>query len=149
MRHFQVITDIAAPPDRVWEVMRDVERWPEWTPSIERITRLEEGALSEGSRVVIKQPKFPPAEWTVTALAPMQGFTWVSAAPGFRATGRHAIDGVDGGSRVTLSLDYQGVLGGVLGALTQGITQRYIALEASGLKARSEDPTYHRASVRR
>lgn len=146
MRHFQVTTDIAAPPGRVWEVMRDVERWSEWTPSIERITRVGGAPFSEGSRVVIKQPKFPPAEWTVTALASGQGFTWVSASPGVRATARHAIDAAVGGSRVTLSLDFEGMLGGLLGALTRGITERYVALEAAGLKARSEDPTYRHAA---
>lgn len=146
MRHFEVSTDISAPPDRVWEVMRDVERWAEWTPSIERITRVGGAPFAQGSRVVIKQPKFPPAEWTVTTLAPGKGFTWVSASPGFRATARHAIDGMNGGSRVTLSLDFQGVLGGVLGTLTRGITERYVAFEAAGLKARSEDPTYRRSA---
>lgn len=146
MRHFQVTVDISAPPERVWDVMRDVERWAEWTPSIERITRVGDAPLAEGSRVVIRQPRFPPAEWTVTTLTPGKGFAWESRGPGFRVTGRHLINAVDGGSRVSLSLDYQGLLGGVLGALTRGVTERYVALEAAGLKARSEDPTYRHAA---
>ena len=37
MTHFSVTVDIPAPPDRVWAVIADVERWPEWTPTVTRI----------------------------------------------------------------------------------------------------------------
>jgi hypothetical protein len=45
-------------------------------------------------------------------------------------------------SRATLSLHLHGVLGGILGSLTKGITERYLAFEAKGLKARSENPAF-------
>ena len=138
MRKFSITIDIAAPADRVWEVMSDVERWPEWTASVTSVTRLTAGPFAIGTRVKIKQPKFPPAFWKVIQLEPGRSFTWESTAPGFRAVGQHSVQPISTGSRATLILDYQGLFGGLMGAMTAGITQRYVTLEANGLKARSE-----------
>jgi len=38
--------DIAAPPGGVWAVIADVERWPEWTPTVTRLQRLDRGQRS-------------------------------------------------------------------------------------------------------
>jgi uncharacterized protein YndB with AHSA1/START domain len=152
MRIFTITTDVAAPAERVWQVMSDVERWHEWTPSVTSVRRLDRGRpLGVGSRAVIRQPKFPPALWRVSALDPGHSFTWVSAAPGFRAVGKHSVEPTGAGaSRATLALHYHGLLGGLFGRLTRDVTARYIALEARGLKARSEDPAYrHDAAPRR
>ena len=51
---------------------------------------------------------------------------------------------VPGGSRVTLSIQYSGPIGNLLGRLIGGINRRYIALEADGLKRRAEGQV-HRA----
>jgi len=88
MRKFSITIDIAAPAERVWQVMSDTDRWHEWTPSVTSVKRLGGGAFVVGSRVVIRQPRFPPALWKLTAI------------------------------------------------------ERYLAFEASGLKARSENPSY-------
>ena len=77
MRTFNVSTDIAAPAERVWEVMIDTNRWHEWTPSITSVKRLSDAPIAVGSRVLIRQPKIPPASWTVTAIEPGASFTWV------------------------------------------------------------------------
>ena len=138
MRHFGVSIDIAAPTERVWLVMSDVERWHEWTPSVTSIRRLDNGPFAVGSRALIRQPKFPPALWKITAIEPGKSFTWLNAAPGIRVIARHVVEPIASGSRATLSLEMQGALGGLLGRLTKAITERYLDLEARGLKTRSE-----------
>lgn len=136
-RDFSVSIDIDAPPGRVAAVMIDVERWHEWTASITKIERLDPGPLRVGSRARVWQPRFPPALWTVTAMDE-HGFTWVSAGVGFRVTGHHRVEPHGRGSRATLSLTHEGLVGRLIARLTAGITRRYIALEAQGLKARAE-----------
>ena len=91
-----------------------------------------------GSRALIRQPRFPPAAWTVTAIDPGRSFTWKSGGPGLRVFGHHSVVPIPGGTQAKLALRYEGVLGALMGRLTQGITNRYLGLEAAGLKARSE-----------
>lgn len=143
MTRFDREVEIAAPPARVWDVMRDVERWHEWTPSVTGIRRLDRGAFRIGSRVLIRQPKFPPALWTCTELDPGRAFAWVSVLPGLlRVTGRHGVEAAPGGAHAWVTLELAGVLSGVMARLTRDITDRYLDFEAAGLKARSERPDF-------
>ncbi|WP_035940694.1 SRPBCC family protein [Knoellia aerolata] len=132
--------DIEAAPDRVWDVMSDVERWPEWTETVTAVTRLDAEPLGLGSRVRVEQPKLPPTEYVVTEFDPGRGFTWVATGLGVRTTARHTIAArPEGGSRVVLAVEQAGPVGKVMGRLFfTGLTDRYLATEAAGLKARSE-----------
>jgi carbon monoxide dehydrogenase subunit G len=138
----QFITfDVDAPADRVVEVMKDIDRWPEWTPTVKRVTRFDAGEFRVGSRVMISQPKFPPAVWKATRIEPL-GFTWVSSAPGMRVVANHYVEPLGPNSRVTLSLEFHGLVGPWFGRLTRGINQRYLELEAKGLAARAVNPLF-------
>lgn len=139
---YRISIDINAPAARVYEVMTDIDRWHEWTPSIGDIKRLDGAGFALGQRVRIRQPKLPAAMWTVSAIDPGRRFEWVNRAPGLRVTGHHSVEPTNSGSRATLALSYDGVLGGLLAKLTEGITKRYIEMEARGLKARAENPAY-------
>lgn len=129
---------IAAPPARVWAVMSDIERWHEWTPTIRSVQRTNAGPFRIGARARVHQPKLPPADWIVTGLDDGRRFTWESRAPGIRVVARHVVEPSADGSRVTLSIQYHGLVGDLFGRLTAGINRRYIALEADGLKRRAE-----------
>jgi uncharacterized protein YndB with AHSA1/START domain len=135
---FEISVDIAAPPQRVWQVMTDVERWPEWTASVTSVRRLDSGGLRVGSRARIKQPKFLPAIWQVTQLDSGRSFAWNMRSPGVRATGIHQVKPTSNGSRATLAVVYDGVLAPVVATLLGGVTNRFLALEAAGLRKRSE-----------
>ena len=131
--------DIAAPPQRVWEVWSNVEYWPDWTPTVTSVRRLDDGPLRLGSRAKVRQPRLPETEYLVTELTPGRSFTWVAAGPGVLTTARHEVEPLpDGGTRVRLSVSQAGWLGSVIGRFYRGLTRRYLANEANGLKARCE-----------
>ena len=139
MRNFQKTVDIAAPSERVWKVMIDVERWPEWTKSMETIRRLDGGPFAIGSSAWISQPKLRPGVWTVTQLEAGRSFTWSASGPGFRVFGSHVVEPTESGSRVTLSIRFEGLLGGIVGRLLRKLNVEYMDMEAAGLKRRSEE----------
>jgi len=136
---YLISVDIDAPPDVVWPVMSDGERWHEWTASVTSVKRLDKGPLRIGSRALIRQPRFPPAVWTVTTLEPGRRFVWKSGMPGMWVYGDHAVETIPTGTRATLRLTYEGALARLMGRMTRGITNRYLEMEASGLKRRSEE----------
>ena len=134
-----VTVEIAAPADRVWAVLTDVERWPEWTETVTSVKRLDGGPLRPGSRAKIDQPKIPETEYVVTELDSGRSFTWAATGPGVTTTARHDVEALpDGSSRVTLAVEQGGWLGSVMGRFYRGLTDRYLANEAAGLKARCE-----------
>lgn len=138
-----MITDssvrIAAPPSLVWDVFSDVERWPEWTASITRLVAVDGPGLAVGKRFEIKQPRMPKLVWQVTEVQPGASWTWVQRSPGGSTSARHdVVAETDGHTLVRQQLDQRGPLGALVGRLMQGMTKRYLELEAQGLKATSE-----------
>ena len=138
MRNFSTSVNVIATPAHVWEILTNVERWAEWTPSVRRIERLDAAPLRVGSGVRIEQPKLRPATWTVTEWQPEVAFTWVSRSPGLVAVAKHTIEHAAEGSRVTLTVQFDGLIAPVVGLLTGSLTSKYLGLEAAGLKARCE-----------
>ena len=126
---------IHAPASRVWQTLIDVERWPEWTPSVRKIERLDPTPLGLGGRVRIEQPKLAPAVWTVTDWRPEAAFTWVSRRPGIVVTAVHAIDVTTASAcDATLTVCFEGLLAPLVRLLSGRLTQHYMGLEAAGLK---------------
>ena len=73
--------EIDASAGVVWDVFVDVERWPEWTASVERIVALDGPAIEVGNRFEIKQPRMPTLVWEVTEVRPGVSWTWRQRYP--------------------------------------------------------------------
>jgi uncharacterized membrane protein len=49
-----ILVDV--PVERLWAISTDIERWPEWTPTVTSIRRVGDAPFGLGSAVVIEQP---------------------------------------------------------------------------------------------
>ena len=139
MRQFSISAAVKAPAEKVWAVLLDIDRWPEWNPAITNIQRLDTGPFTVGSRAHIRQPKLRPAVWQVTELDQRtRSFTWITRNPGVQVTGGHRVEEDGDGSKVTLSIQFSGLLAPLVFGLTGALTRRYVTSEVKGLKDRSE-----------
>lgn len=141
IHQFKTEIDIAATPGRVWDVMRDVERWPEWTASISKMTLLDPQPLAIGKRVRVLQPELPPAVWKFTVIEPDKGFEWVTGNFILRMVAAHWIEPTASGVKVFLTIDVSGWLAGYVAKQYGDLTRQYMGIEARGLKASSEAST--------
>jgi carbon monoxide dehydrogenase subunit G len=133
MRH-QVTTTVDAPPDEVWHAIRDVEKWSEWTPTVDEIRLHGDDELRLGSVATVRQPKQPAREWTVTELVEGRSFTWTTRGPGLRFAADHTVTTTDSGATVELTFEVTGPLA-PLAKLLAGKSIRWaVDTEAASLK---------------
>ena len=117
----------AGPPERLWALASDVDRWAERLPTVDSVRELGRTGAGVGSRYEVRQPGMPRAVWEITAWQE-RSFTWVSRAPGIRSTAVHTVSQDGTGSRLELSLEWDGVLAPVvrrlLGARSTDMVER-------------------------
>jgi uncharacterized protein YndB with AHSA1/START domain len=135
---YEYVVKIAAPPGKVWSTLIDVEHWPQWTESMIRVQRLDDGPLSVGRTARVHQPKMRPMVWTVTELAPEQSFTWATATAGLRLVAGHDLTPETGGVSALLSLQVTGWLAPLVTLFIGPRIRRYLQMEAEGLKRHTE-----------
>jgi uncharacterized membrane protein len=134
---FSVAINIDASPEKVFAVLCDVERWPEWTPTMTSVQRLDQGPFAVGSSAQIRQPKLRAMVWKVTEFA-AQNFTWVTSAPGLRMKAGHVVAGQGTVSRVELSFEISGFMGPLISRLYGGLIEEYVTTESRKLKQHVE-----------
>lgn len=131
----------------VWDVFADVERWPDWTPSVTSIVVLDGPGIEVGKRFEIKQPRLPKVVWEVTDVEPGVSWTWRTRAPGNTTfASHHLTPQEDERTLVQQRIDQRGPIGVAVGGLLRRLTKRYLDLEAKGLKQRSEQQRRNVAS---
>jgi hypothetical protein len=118
--------------------MKDVERWPEWTPSMSKVELQQPGDVQVGSKVRITQPKLPAAVWTVTKVEPNRYLEWRSTAPILTSTGEHRIEPEGGGVRLILAIEQTGLLVPILKLFYRSTIKQYLDMESKGFKTRAE-----------
>ena len=129
---------IDATPDKVFAVLCDVERWPEWTSTMISVRRLDTGPLTVGSTAQVRQPKLRAAVWQVTELDANRNFTWTTRSPGLRMKAGHLVEPHGTGSRVALSFEMSGLIAPLVSRLYGSLIDEYVVTESLGLKKRTE-----------
>ncbi len=144
MKDFRIAVEIHAPPERVWPVLLDVAHWPEWTPTVTSVQRLDPGPLAVGSRTRLVQPKLEPVVWKVAELDDLAHiFTWAFRGIGIAVTARHQVEWFKNGSFATLSIKYSGLIGRIMARQLRELNWEYLTAEADGLKRRCELQEHH------
>lgn len=135
-------TEIPAPNNLVWRVWTDVERWPQWMESMDHVDLAESGGAIEGeplklgSRVWIAQPRMAAATYEVTELTPFRSWTWIAHNHGTTITATHELTPVGtAATRIDAAVEITGPIGAIAGRLVRKRSQRYLELEAEGLRA--------------
>lgn len=131
---------IAAPPERVWAVVVDGERWPERIPAVDVVERLDTGPLIVGARTRLQQPRLPTAVWTVTELAEGSSHTWKSSSPGVTVSAAHVVEPHPDGSRLSLAVTVTDPLSRIGWLMTPPLTTHYVEKEAASIKRAAETP---------
>ena len=139
MREFLREVLIEADAPRIWDVMARMDEWPQRISSFRSIVALDSAPVGVGSRFRVEQPRLPPSVMTVTAWGPGRGFAWASTTPLLWAVGEHWIASRGNTSVVTLRLRFDGLLSPLAGSLMRSLVERYMALEAAGLKSWAEE----------
>lgn len=141
MRSLHAVIEIDAPAERVWQVVSDFARYPEWNPFIVRAA----GVPRVGQRldVTIVAPGLKPASFRPRVLDLEAGrlIRWKGEfkLPGL-FDGRHAliVDPLDDGrSRFTTHEDVSGILLPFLGKV-MAASQQGFELMARAVKERAE-----------
>jgi uncharacterized membrane protein len=137
--HFETSIEIDAPQQRVWDVLSDLEAWPQRIETVDIVELLTPAPTSEGSRVRLKQPKLPEGTWDITAWDAPSYFEWTQKTGGITSEAGHRVEALGvGRARLTLTLDMRGFLIPVIALFYKGLTNRYMNLEAEGMKRAAE-----------
>ncbi len=132
---------IEAPPERVWELMVEVEGWPRFAPHFRSIERKDEGPFAHGSKARVTPRGSIGAIWTVTEYEAGRSFTWeanLHMLPGAHLAASHVSEPENGGTRLALRLTSSGPLAALLAPVLGVIFRRPLRQVAEGLKALCE-----------
>jgi uncharacterized membrane protein len=136
---FEKSVEINAPQQRVWDVLSDLEGWPQRIETVDVVEVLTPPPVSKGGRVRLKQPKLPEGTWDVTTWHAPSYFEWTQKTGGNTSIAGHRVEALDEDrARLTLTLEMRGFLIPVIALFYKGLVNRYMNLEAEGMKRAAE-----------
>ena len=78
-KSFQATAQIAASAKSIWAILTDIDRWPEWNTTIDKIA----GSISSGGRVTVHAKASPGRAFPlqVTEFDPPRRMVWTGGMP--------------------------------------------------------------------
>ena len=137
--HFEKSVEIDASLQRAWDVLSDLEAWPRRIETVDVVEVLTPPPIRKGSRVRLKQPKLPEGTWVITAWDALSYFEWAQKTGGTTSVAGHRVEALgEGRAWLTLTLEMRGFLIPIIALFYKGLTNRYMNLEAEGMKRAAE-----------
>jgi len=137
MAYREASLETSAPPERVWQVWSDVNRWPEWNPDM-KASHID-GPLKLGATGNIDTRSGGKHDVVVTQFEQGRSFELESTAlPGTRMGIRAAIAPSGSGSRITQGFEPRGLLAPIVGPMMGGAILKTFNSVLNGLKTRVE-----------
>jgi uncharacterized protein YndB with AHSA1/START domain len=126
-------TEIAAPPERVFARLVDVERWPEWNHEVKTVKL--EGGLQVGS---VFRWKAGPGTITSTfqAVEPPSHVAWTGKTLSLKAVHIWTLEPTETGTRVRTAESFEGAAARLLRRVFQSMLQTELE---KGLQALKDD----------
>jgi uncharacterized protein YndB with AHSA1/START domain len=140
MPSFSHTVALAQSPEAVFPWLLEPERVPRWTANLENYEPLDDGPLRAGSRLretlVISGSRFD-VELEVTRYEPPHGAESRYSTNGVELQNTYALAAIDGGTRLTQSLDAKGTSFGarMLIPVVQPRLERKLTEDLERLKA--------------
>ena len=136
---FEKSIDIDAPQQRVWDVLSDLEAWPQRIETVDIVELLTPAPITKGSRVRLKQPKLGEGTWDITVWDAPSYFEWTQKTAGITSVAGHRVEALGAGrARLTLTLDMRGLLIPIIALFYKKLTNCYMNIEAEGMKRAAE-----------
>lgn len=126
---------IAAPVERVWALLTDIDRWPDWQPDVSSAALA--GPLAVGARFRWKAKGLAITS-TIGELEADRRIGWTGDSLGMRAIHIWTFVPQDGGTRVTTEESLSGWLARLLKLLAPTFLDRSLTASLLTLKARAE-----------
>ena len=147
MSHVRNSIHIDAPPDVVWRVGRDVERIPQWNTTAVAVRDVTGPLDQVGTRFTVESRiagRPLAVMWEIREVEPPRYFVATATTPmGGSARQRVDYEPEDGGTRVTLDMEYElapGLLGALLSkAFAERMLQRDVVHSGENFKALVEE----------
>lgn len=131
---------VNAPSDVVWSILRDVENWPRWTPTMLSVAFASQKGFEIGAPVLIKQPGLPLSTWTITALDDGHSFTWRTTSRGVTTDAHHVVQEQAGATIVEFSITMFGPLAAIVWAVSRKKIKEFVNKEIESLQKLVEQP---------
>jgi uncharacterized protein YndB with AHSA1/START domain len=127
--------DIAAPPDIVWDVLTQLDRWPQWNPDVKSMAF--DGPLAPGSEFRWKAGPGTIVS-TLEQVEPPHFVRWRGRTMSIRAIHEWRLEPKDGGTAVETEESFYGLLARLLGRPIQKTLDKSLSDGLEHLKREAE-----------
>ena len=135
---FSASVEINASPEKTWSLLKNIEEWPKWIPSLKKIEKVSVEPLGKGSKVLVvaKSAITVNLLMTITEFVAGQRVVMEGKVLGTRMTRYYEMEPVNGRARLTAGGEVTGLLAFLVRRSGQKLSEEIV----QALKKKVEGP---------